>query len=118
MRVLLDTCLSGGVAGLLKESGHDVVSAADWATDPGDDQILGIAFLEARVLVTLDRDFGELAIRLGKPHSGILRIVGFTTRQHAAVCLDVLGRYEADFIAGALVTAEPGRVRIRTSGSR
>jgi predicted nuclease of predicted toxin-antitoxin system len=31
---------------------------------------------ESRVLVTLDKDFGELAIMKGAPHAGIIRLVG------------------------------------------
>ena len=34
----------------------------DWPTDPGDDDILTYAYQEDRILVTLDKDFGELAI--------------------------------------------------------
>jgi predicted nuclease of predicted toxin-antitoxin system len=34
----------------------------DWAKDPGDEEILTQAHREGRVLVTLDKDFGELAV--------------------------------------------------------
>jgi predicted nuclease of predicted toxin-antitoxin system len=43
--------------------------------DPGDEAVLGIAFDEGRVLITLDKDFGELAIVYGKPHCRIIRLV-------------------------------------------
>jgi predicted nuclease of predicted toxin-antitoxin system len=62
LRVLLDTCVSGGARKPLSEAGHDVVWAADWPTDPGDEEILRRAHQETRVLVTLDKDIGELAI--------------------------------------------------------
>ena len=34
----------------------------DWSRDPGDEEILAIADQERRILVTLDKDFGELAV--------------------------------------------------------
>jgi hypothetical protein len=66
LRILLDTCVSGGVRKSLSEAGHDVVWATDWPKDRGDEEILRRARQEARVLVTLDKDFGELAIVRGR----------------------------------------------------
>jgi predicted nuclease of predicted toxin-antitoxin system len=83
--------------------------------DPGDAEILARAHAEGRVLVTLDKDFGELAIVLSVPHSGILRVVGQAAREQGRVVAQVLDRHAADLTAGAIITAEPGRLRIRLS---
>jgi predicted nuclease of predicted toxin-antitoxin system len=64
--------------------------------------------------VTLDKDFGELAVLHGARHSGIVRLVGFTGPQQGATCVQVLERFASDLEAGALITAEPGRVRVRS----
>ncbi len=72
MKLLLDTCVWGGAVQRLREWGHDVVWSGDWDTDPGDQEILRIAHQEGRVLITLDKDFGELAIVFRYPHAGIL----------------------------------------------
>ena len=61
--------------------------------------------------MTLDKDFGELAIVHGRPHGGILRLANFPARQQARACLRVLGLHGAELEAGAIVTAEPGVVR-------
>ena len=66
-----------------------------------------------RIPVTLDKDFGELAVVRGRPHTGIIRLAGFPARQQAQACIRVLELYGAELVAGGLVTAEPGRVRIR-----
>jgi predicted nuclease of predicted toxin-antitoxin system len=113
VKLLLDTCVWGGVRTELVAAGYDVVWAGDWSEDPGDEEILATAYREGRVLVTLDKDFGELAIVRGIAHSGILRLVNLSTRQQATVCLQVLTRYGNEVATGAIVTAELGRVRIR-----
>lgn len=113
MRLLLDSCVWGGARRELEAKGHDVVAAADWDADPGDDEILSRAHQEQRILVTLDKDFGELAILQGRPHSGILRLVDVSATRQAALCLHVLDRYGEDLAEGAIVTAEPGRLRVR-----
>jgi len=65
--------------------------------------------------VTLDKDFGEMAIVREMPHSGIVRLVNFRAREQGAICLRVLNRYGKELQTGAIVTAEPGRARIRPS---
>lgn len=99
MKVLLDTCVWGGVKQVLARAGHD--------------EILDIAYRESRVLITLDKDFGELAIVFGQPHSGIVRLVNMSTKQQGEVCAEVLARYESNLTKGALITAEHDRVRVR-----
>jgi predicted nuclease of predicted toxin-antitoxin system len=115
--VLLDSCIAGSVRDVLAEAGHDARWSGDWDNDPGDAEILAQARHEGRVLVTLDKDFGELAVLRGAPHSGILRMVNFPARQQASVCLRVLAEYGQELASGAIITAEPGRVRIRLPDS-
>jgi predicted nuclease of predicted toxin-antitoxin system len=63
--------------------------------------------------VTLDKDFGEMTVHRGLPHSGILRIVGFRSSVQAQAVEAALLAHGTDLVAGAIVTAEPGRLRIR-----
>jgi predicted nuclease of predicted toxin-antitoxin system len=109
----MDTCVWGGVKQTLADAGHDVSWAGDWEKDPGDDEILALAYREGRVLITLDKDFGELAIVFGQPHSGIVRLVNMSTKQQREVCVEVLQRYESNLSSGALITVERDRVRVR-----
>lgn len=113
MKILLDTCVWGGVLADLTTNGYDVFWAGNWSEDPGDEEILATAYNEGRILVTLDKDFGELAIMREISHCGILRLVNLSTRQQSVVCLQVLTLYGKELQAGAIVTAELSRVRIR-----
>ena len=113
MKVLLDTCVWGGTGAVLKASGHDVTWSGDWEQDPGDAEILALAFEEGRVLVTLDKDFGELAVVRGHPHAGIVRLVGFRAGELGPTCVRIFDSYEVELSRGALLTVTPERVRIR-----
>ncbi|MBW1691626.1 MAG: DUF5615 family PIN-like protein [Deltaproteobacteria bacterium] len=84
MKILLDACVWGGTRKYLESSGHDVVWAGDWPEDPGDEEILARAHNEGRILVTLDKDFGELAIIHEIAHSGIIRLVNSATNPFTA----------------------------------
>jgi len=116
MKLLLDTCIWGGAADVLRR-GHDVVWSGDWDEDPGDEEILATALAQGRVLITLDKDFGELAVVRRIPHCGILRVAGFPARRQAGVIEVILNRHGNELEGGAVITAEPGKIRIRPPDS-
>jgi predicted nuclease of predicted toxin-antitoxin system len=113
VKLLLDACVWGKAADQLRALGHDVDWAGDWSEDPGDEEILRRANREGRVLITIDKDFGELAILKDQPHSGIVRLVNFSARQQASICAHVINLHTQELQSGSLLTVEPGRVRIR-----
>jgi predicted nuclease of predicted toxin-antitoxin system len=113
LRLLLDTCVCSSAKSELAAAGYDVVWTGDLAEDPGDEEILAQPLREQRILVTLDKDFGEMVIVRGLPHAGIIRLANIAARQQAAVCLQILAQHGVELQAGAIVTAEPGRLRIR-----
>jgi predicted nuclease of predicted toxin-antitoxin system len=113
VNVLLDSCVSGKSADVIRRAGHDVTWAGDWPSDPGDDEVLRRAVAEHRVLVTIDKDFGELIIVQGLVHYGVIRLVGFRAGDQGTTVVRLLAAYAAELEAGALLTAEPWRVRVR-----
>jgi predicted nuclease of predicted toxin-antitoxin system len=114
MRLLLDTCISALAKTYLQDAGHDVIWIGDLQEDPGDREIFAWAEREQRVLITLDKDFGELIVRQGQPHHGIVRVVSIRASQQGPVVAEVLSRYSEELKQGAIVTVDSGRVRIRT----
>ena len=113
MKLLLDACVWGGARGEIEDLGHDCDWVGDWAADPGDDEILSHSLSHGQILVTLDKDFGELAVVLGRPHAGIVRLVKIRAREQARVLVRLLKVYGCERQAGALLTATRDRVRIR-----
>lgn len=117
MKVLLDGCVWGGARDALIAAGHDVESTADWPSDPGDAAVLAHAHRNAQVLITLDKDFGEIAIVRRQAHSGIVRLVTLRAEQQGAWAAEALSRYGDDLSVGAIVTVEPSRVRVHLEPS-
>jgi predicted nuclease of predicted toxin-antitoxin system len=113
LRLLLDTCVWGGARDRIAAAGHDCEWVGDWPKDPGDEEILAHALAEERVLVTLDKDFGELAVLRGHLHRGILRLVGLGAHEQVSICLHVLDVYQEELASGSLITATRDRVRVR-----
>jgi len=113
MKLLLDSCVWGKAKAVLVDDGHDVVWVGDWKRDPGDREILDFAYREGRILVTLDKDFGELAIIRKIPHSGIIRLVSLSVKYQAKACLHIISHYSEDLTKGAIITVEANRIRIR-----
>jgi predicted nuclease of predicted toxin-antitoxin system len=52
---------------LIRSSGYDIISITE--TSPGikDEEVLELAVNEQRIILTFDRDYGELIYRLRKP---------------------------------------------------
>lgn len=74
MRLLLDECVEFGLAEMLRASGHDVVLMQD--IEPADDnaRVLELAAAQDRLLITVDKDFGELALRQRRPVPGVVLV--------------------------------------------
>jgi len=113
VKLLLDTCVAGASRVEIESAGHDVLWAGDWPKDPGDEELLARAHAEGRTLITLDKDFGELAIVRARAHAGIVRLVAVRAGDQGRTCVAVLTQYGTELQAGGIVTVEPGRVRVR-----
>jgi predicted nuclease of predicted toxin-antitoxin system len=63
MRFLTDENIARSILVRLRDAGHDVLSVTESMTGLADRDILARAMAEARIVVTFDKDFGELAFR-------------------------------------------------------
>jgi predicted nuclease of predicted toxin-antitoxin system len=73
LRFLLDENIHPAIALLLADLRHDpAIIGRDFPTALSDPSILLLARQEDRILITNDRDFGELVFRHGLQHSGIV----------------------------------------------
>lgn len=63
MKFIVDESTGHSAAEFLKEEGHDAVFVGDIEKGISDREILEQAFEENRIIVTNDKDFGELTVR-------------------------------------------------------
>ena len=97
----------------LRAAGHDAVAVADWPEDPGDEAILALAEKDSRIIITRDKDFGTLAVRFEMCHQGVLQVRRIPLRTQTRLCLEALSAHGLDLKEGAIVTIQPGRIRVR-----
>ena len=67
MRFLADENVPSASVSRLREAGHDVAAVAEDALGSGDSEVLGWAASEERIVLTFDRDYGELVYSSGLP---------------------------------------------------
>ena len=73
MRILANENFPGPVIRALREKGHDVESVKEEMKGVSDREVLERAQREGRLVVSFDKDFGELAFRFGLPAtSGVI----------------------------------------------
>jgi len=79
IKFLVDECTGKRLSNLLNAAGYDTIFVDDWRPSAPDDEVQDKANKEGRVLITDDKDFGELVFRLEKPSSGVILIRTSTT---------------------------------------
>jgi len=72
MKFLVDECTGTSVVACLRDEGHDAVAVVEVMPEADDDEILARAVSEGRIVVTNDKDFGELVYRSGWEHRGVV----------------------------------------------
>ena len=79
-----------------------------------DDVLLQIALEENRILITRDKDFGELVFRLNEAHAGVIliRLEGYNTDERAEIVCRLISEY-LDQLLNAFTVIQKGIIRIR-----
>lgn len=114
MKLLTDENISPIIVAALKAAGHDVIAVTEAMPGATDETIMRRAIAEQRILVTEDKDFGELAFKHGHRPHGIVRLTlpGFWPSQKAARICGVL-ELDASKIINRAAVVEPDRIRSR-----
>jgi len=108
MRFLVDECKGPAVAKWLQGLHHDVFSVYDEARGLDDESIIEKANLENYILVTNDKNFGELVFRMRKPHKGVilLRLEDERSEKKIAVLQRVLESYSDKLVNNFIIVTE------------
>lgn len=114
MRLILNENISSTVAQSLRAAGHDVLAVKESMRGDSDANILAKAQMELRLVITQDKDFGELAFRVGLPaQCGIIlfRLSGSDPLVDNQRMFEVINS-RTDW-AGHFAVADDFRIRIR-----
>jgi len=114
MKFIADEGVDAPIVSHLRYLGYSVWYVAEMAAGAIDEDILTLAHSEAAILITADKDFGNLVYLKRQASAGVilLRLAGLTARQKAEAVEQLVNEH-GDQLAGAFAVITPNRVRIR-----
>ncbi len=114
MKLLVDVGVGKTVEQWLQKQGHDVLAVRDLDPRLPDSAILNQAVLEQRLVITMDKDFGELVYRSGQPHAGVLllRLEEADSQQKVSIVKKIFTRHALQLL-DCFSVYQRGRLRIR-----
>lgn len=74
MKIVADESVDFGIIEGLRRKGYEVYAVIEKERGLSDDDVLSKATVLQGLLITEDKDFGELTYRVKKPHTGIVLI--------------------------------------------
>ncbi len=115
MNLLADESVDGPIVEQLRQDGHDVLYVAEMEPSIPDEVVLQRANEHHALLVTEDKDFGELIYRQGLVHLGVIlvRLAGLSPPTKARFVSTVIIERAAE-MPSAFSVISPGLVRIRS----
>lgn len=114
MKFLLDVCVaSGAMRNSLTELGHDVLSASEQHAQAADEELLALAYAQNRILVTEDKDFGNLVFVHRRPHRCIVRLAQLSAAGQVEAMKNLIEHHSDALLTGAIITATGKLARIR-----
>ena len=111
---MVDESTGMAVVNYLRSLGYDVLAVAEAIPQADDSDILARASSDGRILVTNDKDFGELAFRGRQVHQGVLllRLQDESPTNSVRILKAVLEQY-ADRLPSHFTVATESGVRIQ-----
>jgi predicted nuclease of predicted toxin-antitoxin system len=114
VRWLADECVAAPLVAFLRAAGHDVLYVAEAAAGLSDSDVIALALREKRLLLTEDKDFGDLVFRRERAIPGVvlMRVRPEHSALKAVRLAAAIERY-GEGLFGRYVVIEEGRFRSR-----
>ena len=114
LKFLIDESTGKRLADFLKQKGFDAVFVADAIQGATDEQVLEFAEKQNRILITNDKDFGELIFRQKKLAHGIILLrLKNDSHKNRQEFVSLLLKTHQDKLNNSFVVLTEGKVRIR-----
>ena len=114
LKFLIDVSAGRGIEKYLREEGYDMRAVRDIDPRMEDEDIIRIAVSKDRMVVTMDKDFGELVYHCSMRHSGVLllRLEDETGSEKLRVVKHIMENYSSK-IKNCFCVFQNDRLRIR-----
>ncbi len=114
MNFVADESVDHPIVTRLRELGHQVVAVAEVAPRSDDTDVLRRSAEGGAVLLTGDKDFGEMIFRQRLHSAGVilLRLSGLSREAKIEAVVDAIGRH-GSHLKGRFAVLSPGQLRIR-----
>ncbi|MFN4256078.1 MAG: DUF5615 family PIN-like protein [Saprospiraceae bacterium] len=114
MNFIADEGVDGSLVAKLRAAGHDVLYFAETDQSTDDEVILELSNRENRILITRDKDFGELIYRMKRIHAGIIlvRLEELTSALRAQIAASFIFE-NLEVLSGHFIVLQPSGARIR-----
>ena len=114
MKFLADENIDKPIVDHLRKEGHVVLYVIEMEPSISDDEVIQRANQESALLLTADKDFGELVFRQGRIVYGVvlIRLPGLSPQRKAEVIAKVVQEH-ANELTKNFTVITPGVVRIR-----
>ncbi len=113
MKFLLDVCAGGRLKTRLVEQGHDVLEIREIDQSMTDAEVLEIASNENRIVITIDKDFGELLTVKQEKTCSIIRLPDVCFVRRAELIDIVIEKYKNQLLSCSIVTVSKKKIRVR-----
>jgi predicted nuclease of predicted toxin-antitoxin system len=114
VNLLADEGVDRQIVERLRQDGHRVWYTAEMEPGISDDAVLDLANREASLLLTADKDFGELVFRQRRSTAGVIlvRLAGISPAHKAEMVASAIAAHLAE-LPQAFTVITPGIIRIR-----
>ncbi len=99
MIFLADESIDADIVKSIRKEDHRVLFVAEMSTGLSDDAVLNLANQRGAILLTADKDFGELVFRQGRVHKGVIliRLFGMPEQIKSQIVVDAIRERGAKF---------------------
>ena len=114
MTFVVDESVDRQIVDCLRADGYEVFYIAEMKPGISDDEVLSLANRKGSLLVTADKDFGELVFRQHRISAGVLliRLAGLLPAEKAKMVASAIGSHKTS-LPNAFTVITPGVIRIR-----
>ena len=114
MNFLADESVDAHIVKFLRENNFTVDYITEIKPGISDDKVIKLASQKARILITADKDFGELTYKRNKISEGIIfyRLSGMSNHEKAELVLSVIKTHNSDLKGSfTIITKDHTRVK-------